>query len=396
MEPRKRLAIVTLRAGSGEARAADVILHALGDGGGPVEPRLFDATELARPWLRWLYGQPRRWLKRRIPRFEAWQVRRDERRRASSTAPRWFFRRGCRELFRQLRDFSPHLVISTEVGATELAALARRDGWISCPVLAVQTHFGAEPAWVQREVDMYCVGSDESRARLISWGVSPNRVVLTGVPIDPAFSLAFDREELLPALGLDARRPVVLLMGGGPEPLSLEPILQSLELCGLTLQVLVATGHNDALRSTLEALRGKLALELHTFGWTENLPELMAAADLMISRPGGEITAEALAARLPMLFLRPAPGAEERHARSLERSGAALCVENFQDLSHAVHGLLSDRDRLKEMARRAHELARADAVHGIAQVARALLERATYMDLLAAPRPGASDSAYLM
>jgi processive 1,2-diacylglycerol beta-glucosyltransferase len=396
MEPRKRLAVLTLRAGSGEARAAHVVLHALGDGDGPLEPRLFDATELARPWFRWFYGQPWRWVGRRFPRFEIWRARRGEQRRISSTAPRWFFRRGCREVFRQLKDFSPHLVIATEVGAAEVASLARREGWVSSPILAVQTRFSAEPAWVQREIDMYCVGNEESRSRLIAWGVSPNRVVFTGLPIDPAYALAFDKEELLQALGLDGRRPVVLVVAGGPDRLPVEPVLQSLELCGMALQVLVVTGHNEILRQNLEALRGRLALDLHTFGWTENLPELMAAADLMIARPGAEVTAEALAARLPMVFPSPAPGTEERHARSLERSGAAVCARDFREISQIVHRLLEDRRRLNEMAQQAHELARPDAVHAIAQVARALLEKASYMDLLAAPQTRPGDSAYLM
>ena len=86
-----------------------------------------------------------------------------------------------------------------------LAALGRREGWFNAPILAVQTDFQTEPPWVQSEIDLYCVASDEARGQLIGWGVLPNRVLLSGIPVDPAFALSFDRADLMKALGLDGR-----------------------------------------------------------------------------------------------------------------------------------------------------------------------------------------------
>jgi processive 1,2-diacylglycerol beta-glucosyltransferase len=299
-------------------------------------------------------------------------------------------------VLRQIKDYAPQLVIVTEIGAAEIAALGRREGWFNAPLLAVQTDFETEPPWVQAEIDAYCVASEEARAQLIGWGVSPNRVLLCGIPVDPAFALPFDKKELKQALGLEVRRPVVLVMGGGMGPVPLDRMVASLELCDTSMQVLAVAGHDAALRRRLELLRGRVAMDLHLFGWTDNVPELMAVSDLLITKPGGLTTAEALAAGLPMILTHPIPGPEERHLRHLKQKGVALYAETLNDIPRLVSRLLSSPDELGEIRRRTHEWSRPDAAHAIAQVAVALLEKATYIDLLATPPPRSGESAYLM
>jgi processive 1,2-diacylglycerol beta-glucosyltransferase len=392
----KRIAILTFSFGAGHVRAAEVIQRALLDGGDNVEIRSLDAVELARPWFRWLYVDSYWWMLRHAPGVWRRLFERRQRKVHHATAPQWVFRRGCAEVLRQLEAFAPHLVIATEIGAAEIVALGKREGYYNSPILAVQTDFQTEPPWVQREIDVYGVGNEEAKAQLVSWGVSANRVVLSGIPIDPAFGLAFDKAEVCRALGLDPRRPIVLVMGGGMGPVPLDEIIENLERCGLPLQVLAVSGHDRAVKARLEALRGRVALDLHVFGWSDNIPELMSAADLLVTKPGGVTIAEATAVGLPMLLTHPIPGPEERHVRYLEQSGAALRARSLQEIPHLAYGLLSRPEKLTEMARRAHELARPDAAHAIAHVARALLETATYIDFLAAPPTRSGDSAYLM
>jgi processive 1,2-diacylglycerol beta-glucosyltransferase len=392
----KRIAILTLSVGWGHVRAAEVIERALLDGGENVEVRTFDAIEKARPWFRWLYVDTYWWMLRHAPGLWRRLFERRQRKAHRATAPHWVFRHGCAETLRQLKAFAPHLVIATEIGAAEIAALGKREGWFNSPILAVQTDFQTEPPWVQREIDVYGIGSEESKAQLIGWGVSPNRIVLCGIPIDPAFALAFEESEVLRALGLDPRRPVVLVMGGGMGPAPLDEIIQSLERCGLPLQVLAVSGRDRALKPRLESLRGKIALDLHVFGWSDSIPELMTAADLLITKPGGVTTAEALAVGVPMLLTHPIPGPEERHVRYLEQNGAAVQARHLEDIPRLVAQLLNNPEKLAEMARRARELARPEAAHAVAHVARALLEKATYIDFLAPPPTRSGESAYLM
>lgn len=393
---RKRVAILTLSVGSGHVRASEVVAQALGEGGEQVEVQTFDAVELARSWFVWVYVRSYWWMLRHLP--EAWRYlfERRQLKRHRATAPQWVFRRGCAPVLQRLKSFLPHLVVVTEVGAAEIAALGRREGWFNAPILAVQTDFQTELPWAQREIDVYCVGSDEAKRQLIEWGISLNRILVCGIPIDPAFALPFERAELLSALGMDAHRPVVLVMGGGMGPVPLDQVAQSLALCGLPLQVAVVAGHDREMLARLEKLRGKVPLDLYLFGWSNKVPELMAAADLLITKPGGVTAAEALAAGLPMVLTHPIPGPEERHLGYLEARGVAASAATVAAIPQTVYQLLSNRGRLEAMARRARELARPDAAHAVAQVGRAMLEKSSYIDLLATPPRRSGDSAYLM
>jgi processive 1,2-diacylglycerol beta-glucosyltransferase len=392
----KRVCILTLGVGSGHLRASEAVQRALRDSSDPIEVKVIDVLDSARRWFHWLYVDPYWWMLRNAPWLWRNLFEHRQRKEHRSTAPQWVFRRGCREALRQIKSFAPQLVIVTEIGAAEIAALGRREGWFNAPILAVQTDFQTEPPWVQAEIDAFCVASEDARVQLIGWGVSPNRVLLCGIPVDAAFALPFDKKELMQALGLDERRPVVLVMGGGMGPVPLDQMVASLELCGLPLQVLAVAGHDASLRRRLEFLKGKVAVDLHLFGWTDNVPELMAVSDLLVTKPGGLTAAEALAAGLPMILTHPIPGPEERHVRYLEQKGVALHADTLNDIPRLASQLLAAPEELGEMRRREREWSRPDAAHAIAQVAVALLEKATYIDLLATPPPRSGESAYLM
>jgi processive 1,2-diacylglycerol beta-glucosyltransferase len=392
----KRILILTLSVGTGHVRAAEVLQRALYDCTDPVEVRLLDVLKVARSWFLTLYVRPYWWLLRHAPGLWRWLFKRRQKKLHRATAPRWIFRHGCREVLEQLKAFAPHLVIANEIGAVEIAALGKREGWFYAPILAVQTDFQSEPPWVQAEVDVYCVGSEEARSQLVNWGTSPNRILACGIPVDPSFGISFDKTELLRALGLDGRRPVVLVMGGGMGPAPLDAIVESLEVCGFPLQVVAVAGHDRTLRQALEHLRRKVTLDLRVFGWTDTIPELMTVADLLITKPGGLTTAEALSVGLPMIVTHPIPGPEERHVRYLTQQGVAVQAKTLEEIPRLVTRMFSKPENLAEMSRRQKEMSRPDAAHAIAQVGRALLEKSSYIDLLATPPSRSGESTYLM
>jgi processive 1,2-diacylglycerol beta-glucosyltransferase len=381
---KKRIAILTLSVGAGHVRASSVIESALRDGADDLEILVVDALDLARGWFQWVYVRSYWMMLRFAP--TAWKNLFERRNKNGhrATAPRWVFRLGCARVLQRFRAFRPDLVIANEIGAVEIAALAKREGWFDAPLLAVQTDFHAEPPWVQEEVDYYCVGSAEAREQLVNWGASAHRILVSGIPIDPGFALRLERQDVLRTLGLVTRKPVVMVMGGGMGPAPLDAIVQSLEHCELPLQVIAIAGHNRNMRRRLQALRGRVALDLHIFGWTPRVAEFMAAADLLITKPGGLTMAEALAAGVPLLLTEPIPGPEERHVKYLVERGAAVFARELAGIPKLASNLLTSPARRARMVQRQRELARPEAAHAIAQVARALTEKTGYMDLVAA------------
>lgn len=396
MSAPKRILILTLSVGSGHVQASSVIRDALTDSHDALNLRIVDAIPLSESWFPWLYVEPYWWMLRyrrsAWRRLYEWRQRKEHR----STAPAWVFRRGCVKVLRELETFEPDLVIVTEIGAAEIAALGKREGWFNAPILAVITDFQAEPPWVQPEIDFYCVATADAKSQLIGWGISAHRVLISGIPIDPTFSLPSEKGKIVRSLGLEVNRPVALLMAGGMGMAPLDQIALELEQCGLPLQVLALAGRDRTLYERLCRLCRRLGLELHPLGWTTRVPELMAAADVLITKPGGLTTSEALASGLPMILTHPIPGPEERNISYLVRHRVALHAAKVQHIPALTSRLLAQREMREKMARMGRELSRPDAAYCVAQVGKALLEQATYNDLLAPHPLRSGNSAFLM
>lgn len=175
----------------------------------------------------------------------------------------------------------------------------------------------------------------------------------------------------------------------------LDEITVRLESCGTTLQVVAVAGHDRTLHDRLRRLRRKIALDLVPLAWSNRVPELMAAADVLITKPGGLTVSEAMASGLPMILTHPIPGPEERNILYLVRHRVAVEATRIEQIPSLTSRMLARPNQRKRMARRARELSRPDASHAIAQVGKAMLEKATYIDLLAPPLRS-SESAFLM
>ena len=268
---------------------------------------------------------------------------------------------------------------------------------LACPVLVVQTRLEIKPPAAHREIDVFSVASEDARSALIAGGVSPNRIVVCGFPVDPAFSLPFDIDDLMPALGLDSRRPVVLVMACHDGGRDAADTLRELERCTVPVQAVVVAGRDPSAKVKLESFRGKLALEFQVFGWTDMVPELMAVADLLVTKPAALPTAEALTVGLPMVLTPAASATEERFSRDLEHAGAAVRVKSLGEISRLCDRLFGvDVEDLPHMGKRGRELSRPDAAYAVAQIGRALLDTSAYIDFLAVPPARSGESAYLM
>jgi processive 1,2-diacylglycerol beta-glucosyltransferase len=236
----------------------------------------------------------------------------------------------------------PDAIVVTHATPAGLVSHLAARGGITVPTMAVVTDFTVHRLWVYPELGTYCVADEGMRAFLAAAGVPQARSVATGIPVDGRFAAAGDREAARAALGLRPDVPVVLVMGGGAGVMPMAAIVAALEALELPLEVVAVAGRNEALRGQLAALAGNLRhCRLTALGFVDNVDVLMAAADVLVSKPGGMTAAEALARGLPMVIFRPIPGVEEANTAFLTAGGAARRAETAAGLAAAVGGLLT-------------------------------------------------------
>ncbi|HEV2211614.1 MAG TPA: glycosyltransferase [Verrucomicrobiae bacterium] len=266
---------------------------------------------------------------------------------------------------RHLRQFQPDAVLCTHYFPLETLSLLRRkpDG-LRPLVASIVTDFEAHALWMEDCVDLYCVAAAQTRARLIARGAAADRVIATGIPISARFSNRAEPKAVRKMLGLRDDLPVLLVLSGGFGMGPVAEIVAALDRTQRQFQTVVVTGHNEELRRELAAQNRQHPT--HVLGFASNMHELMAVADLIISKPGGLTTSELLALGKPLFIVSPIPGQEAANSDFLLEGGAAAKVNRVEDLPFRLEQLLGSR-ALAGMARAAKGLGRPNAARAICE-----------------------------
>jgi len=265
---------------------------------------------------------------------------------------------------RFVKQFRPDAVLCTHYLPLEaLADLARkasknRHGAIDPLVVSIVTDFEAHALWMEPCVDLYCVAALETKARLVARGAEAHRVIATGIPISARFNSKLDPQATRRKLGLRDDQPVLLVLSGGFGMGPVAEILAELDKVSAEFQTVVVTGRNEELRKELAAKDRKHPT--HVMGFTSNMHELMAIAEIIITKPGGLTSSEALAMGKPLFILNPIPGQEAANSDFLLERGAAAKVNRVEDLPYRLEQLIGSK-KLSEMAKAAATLGRPEA-----------------------------------
>ena len=270
-----------------------------------------------------------------------------------------------RKLIRHLERNPWDLVINTHFLPAEILAWLRRDGRLTVPQVTATTDFETHRLWVNQPCEHYFTATDEGKEYLRHWGVPEQDITRTGIPIHPAFCKPKDRRTLRKKFNLDEDRPVVLQLAGGFGVGPIEAIYRALLAVPEPIQVVVGAGRNEKVKEELGRVPVPPQHSARVIGFTTEMDEWMRAADLVVSKPGGLTTSEALAAGTVMVIINPIPGQETRNSDFLLESGAAVKVNAVGLLTYKVTGLLRDPERLARLRAGVARIARPRAAYDV-------------------------------
>jgi processive 1,2-diacylglycerol beta-glucosyltransferase len=268
-----------------------------------------------------------------------------------------------RKFVKHVLEFKPDIVLCPHFLPLEIiGGLKSKRPEFRPLTVCVVTDFEAHALWMEPGVDLYCVATEETKARLVARGAAPENVVATGIPVAAKFSAKPDKKAVRKQFGLRDDLPTILALGGGFGMGPVGQILAELGKMTRPMQILVVAGKNEKLRRELAATTHKHPT--HVLGFVANMQELMAVADLIITKPGGLTTSEALAAGKPLFILNPIPGQEAANSDFLLQHGAAEKANCVEDLPYRLEQLLGSK-KLAGMARAAKTLGRPNAARDI-------------------------------
>ena len=365
MSAAPRILILTLSFGAGHLSAARNVAAEIRRRLPAAEVRSIDALENCSLPFRALYVWTYWWMIRYAPRlwnrfFRARLERRDE-----QTAPVWMWQKGCRKVFAEIERFQPDAIVAAEVGASEIAVIARRAHLTRAPIVNVITDFEAEPIWVKPEIAAFAVPNREVAAQLQNWGANAAQIKICGIPLDASFSFRHDSEKVKKQFDLD-EKPVVLLMGGGMGPTVMDEVAARLLEKGENLNVVALVGRDERARRKLGKLSDSATVNLKILNWTNEVVALMQAAWILVTKPGGLTLSEAAACGVPLVFFDAIPGPEESNAELFAAAGAGVSTRGASATAAEVLRLLKNQNELSAMAENCRRLARPNAAAAIA------------------------------
>ncbi|MDP4103966.1 MAG: glycosyltransferase [Bacillota bacterium] len=267
------------------------------------------------------------------------------------------FSLGLKKMLKLLHDEKPTVVVSTYPFSSSIFSKLKESGLTNVPLVTVITDHTHHSYWLHPCTDQYIVGSQETKQELIRLGIPAKRIASTGIPIRTKFLRKSNRTELIHKYQLEAKLPTVLIMGGGEGLIGKEFLTNStLEKIPYPIQLIVLCGNNNRLRLHLEKSLHHSKHHVVIKGYTDNVEELMAVSDMIVTKPGGVTTSEAIAMELPMLLIKALPGQEEDNARYLIEEGIAIEASQPSELAAKLVEMLENQEMLKQMKKRAENL----------------------------------------
>jgi processive 1,2-diacylglycerol beta-glucosyltransferase len=270
--------------------------------------------------------------------------------------------------------FKPDIVVCTQAFPCGMIADYKSRHNLHIPLIGVLTDFAPHRYWLNDNIDFYIVPALKIKQRLIQRGVSSERIKLLGIPIDSKFANQSKREEVFSRLKLDPNIPIVLVMGGGQGLGPIKQIVQTLNRLTRPVQLIVVCGTNRSLYQWLKRKQAQFKQSTFIMGYTEHINELMDISSLVVTKPGGLTSAEALSKSLPIIIVSPLPGQETQNMHFLLESGVALQALDFSQLQSLVEDLLSSTTKLEQLRKNTHAIACADSSRKIAQFIFSILE----------------------
>jgi UDP-N-acetylglucosamine:LPS N-acetylglucosamine transferase len=295
---------------------------------------------------------------------------------------REFFHTRCigyvREIFER---WCPHVVVSVHPLTQHIFARVLKELKLAdrIPLVSVVTDpcYGFWKGWACDDVTLYLVASEEAQQQLIDYGVAPDRIKISGMPVHPKFAFADEAaaQAARRALGLDPEKFTVFVNAGWEGGGNIPQIFRELVHGELDVQAIFLAGRNEELRATAESLASQAPFPIKVIGYSEHVEQLMSAANVMISKLGGLTTFEALACRIPIIadvITDPMPQ-EAGTANLILKRGAGILLKQAKDIVPVIRRMVEDTAHYSAMRAATIGLAIPNATRQIVEEITALL-----------------------
>jgi UDP-N-acetylglucosamine:LPS N-acetylglucosamine transferase len=248
--------------------------------------------------------------------------------------------------------------------------------WPGVPLVVVLTDFADFPPrfWLEPGLDRVVVGTDEALRQAVATGIPAEHVSrVSGMVLHPRFYRAEGpgtRERVRQELGLGEEDSVVVLLFGGKGSPEMAPLAEGLLEAEATLKVIAICGQNPALVERLAPLEARAPGRIVRLGFTDRVAELLAAGDLLVTKPGPGSLAEAFHQRVPVVVVRNVHTIPQERFNTdfVARHGLGTVVRHWREIPAVVGRFCRSPEERDAVRRRLEALPPNRAVYEVLDV----------------------------
>lgn len=275
------------------------------------------------------------------------------------------------KLVKFFKQEKPDIIVSTHPFITEMCAVLKKKGQINAKLNVIITDYASHRFWELKPefIDNYFVANSEMKYSMIYNGIDAEKIHVTGIPVSPAFLKEYDKEKIYNDFGLDKNKKTALIFGGGEYGLSnIKAFYNGLLELNEDIQIVTVAGKRVKSQKMFAELAANSNKKVIILGYTNQVPELMQIADLVVSKPGGLTTTEILTSQIPFAIINPIPGQEEENAEFLLNNGAAVRIFDAKKTKPFLDNLLSDELRIENMKKMQAHIAKPNSTQHIVDI----------------------------
>lgn len=271
-------------------------------------------------------------------------------------------------LQRLVREHPGNLFVSVHQLPNAPVARAIRGSGRRIPFTTVVTDLvSTHAAWFTNQADLIIVPTTVAYRRALSLGISPERMEVVGLPVAERFCTSHnDRNEIRRRLGWPQDRLVALLVGGGDGMGPLEPTAHAIDAAGLPVELSIIAGRNKKLKERLE--RHNWQIPTRIYGFVQEMPDFMRAADILVTKAGPGTICEAFIAGLPLILYSRLPGQEDGNVSYVVSNDAGVWAPRPDAVVAALANWVYNPELRQQAANVCLSLARPYAAREIARL----------------------------
>ncbi len=285
----------------------------------------------------------------------------------------------AKRLLPLIGEFDTDVIISTHPFSTEMISYLKKIGNLkNIKLINLLTDYAPHKFWIQDYVDAYITASEQMTEDMIKRGVNKNIIYPIGIPVGVDFLKSYKKTEIFSNIGFDENNFTILLMSGSFGVDCVINIFKALLSIDKPLQIIIITGSNRRLYQKFNNLISKhrsSSIKFHLLGFTRDVSKYMKVSDVIITKPGGLTTTEAIHSHLPIIFFDAIPGQEGKNADFILKNKIGMRISKSKKSINSFSKLIDHKEILDEMKKNIISIKKSNFIDDLVNVMDSLFEK---------------------